>query len=306
MLTHSYSKFTSHSLLYFQYSTCNVAAIDNKSALIDRFAGCECNCDAQPTANAPSEDTTSSACTTLCACLQGFNLPYGPDKLLNVSGASGTHHPPLFECHRECRCDQSCPTRVVQCGVKHRLEVFKADGKGYGLATLEVIKQNSFVCEYAGEVLTAGTARIRACKHKADPTSNFYLFVLNEHVTSSTDCAQVNEQEQKVIRTYIDPTLIGNAARFINHSCDPNLFMVPVRIGCAVPSLALFALRDIGVGEELSFSYSGVFDSQLPATQTETNDSLEARHQDDMSKICNCSAENCTGYLPFDDSLFGE
>ena len=290
-------------VLFLQYSTCNVAAMDNKYALLDRFAGCECNHDAETRNTDGSDAITRSACTSLCACLQGFYIPYDAARCLAVTGASGTHHTPLFECHRGCRCDGTCPTRVVQKGIHHQLEVFKTPNKGFGLSTLEPIPRNSFVCEYAGEVLTAGTARVRACGYKVDPSSNFYLFVLNEFLSSNTNNAQLTSQSQNVIRTYIDPSLIGNAARFINHSCDPNLFMVPVRVGCSVPSLALFALRDIEKGEELSFNYAGC---QGDTSQAETDDVLEARHQDVMSRICYCESENCSGYLPYEETLFVE
>ncbi|KPJ21627.1 Histone-lysine N-methyltransferase EHMT1 [Papilio machaon] len=60
----------------------------------------------------------------------------------------------------------------------------------------------------------------------------------------------------------VDAAQFGSAARFINHSCRPNL--APVRVFTDVrdlrlPNVALFALRDIAAGEELTFDYGDKF-----------------------------------------------
>ncbi|CAA6667146.1 unnamed protein product [Spirodela intermedia] len=66
------------------------------------------------------------------------------------------------------------------------------------------------------------------------------LLVLREHLPSGRACLRVN----------IDATAVGNAARFINHSCDGgNLGGVLVRnSGLLLPRLCFFASRDIQVG----------------------------------------------------------
>jgi len=48
--------------------------------------------------------------------------------------------------------------------------------------------------------------------------------------------------------THVDARLKGNIARFINHSCEPNLYPQVLRIGQTAPHLCLFALRDIEEG----------------------------------------------------------
>lgn len=56
----------------------------------------------------------------------------------------------------------------------------------------------------------------------------------------------------------VDAAHNGNVTHFINHSCDPNLGVWAVWADCLdpnLPMLALFATRDIEVGEELSFDY---------------------------------------------------
>lgn len=48
---------------------------------------------------------------------------------------------------------------------------------------------------------------------------------------------------------------MGNAARFINHSCDPNLFVQPVlssHLDHSQCNICLFAEHDITAGTELT------------------------------------------------------
>lgn len=64
--------------------------------------------------------------------------------------------------------------------------------------------------------------------------------------------------------TIIDPTFIGNIGRYLNHSCDPNTHVVPVRINSVVPVAAMFALRDVQPGEELVYDYGSVREAAPP------------------------------------------
>jgi euchromatic histone-lysine N-methyltransferase len=48
---------------------------------------------------------------------------------------------------------------------------------------------------------------------------------------------------------------MGNVARFINHSCDPNLYVQPMCIGhtdTRMVAVGLFAYRNISGQEELT------------------------------------------------------
>lgn len=115
-------------------------------------------------------------------------------------------------------------------------------GRGFGLFACEDVKKLTFVCEYAGEVVGVSEAGRRL--GSGDGGMN-YLIVLREHCATG------------VVLTCVDPRCMGNVGRFANHSCDPNLLMVPVRVDNSIPRLALFARRDITAGEELTFDYSG-------------------------------------------------
>ena len=82
--------------------------------------------------------------------------------------------------------------------------------------------------------------------------------------------------------------------RFINHSCEPNLCVVPVRLmnSGIVPHAALFALRDIEAMEELSYDYNGSVDKELASSMGGPGDESISEY------VCYCGAGRCRGFLP--------
>lgn len=86
---------------------------------------------------------------------------------------------------------------------------FTADGKGWGLRTLEDLPKGSFVCEYAGEILTISEMYHR----KVQSTKN------EVHVDPVLLDGFWNKEgpfkEEKAL--CLDATNFGNVARFINH-----------------------------------------------------------------------------------------
>jgi len=147
--------------------------------------------------------------------------------------------PMIFECNDMCRCNvSSCHNRVIQHGISVRLQVFRAFGMGWGVRPLAPIPKGTFVCEYVGELISDSEAETR---------EDSYLFDL-DNKDGDTFC--------------IDANNYGNIARFINHSCTPNL--TPVKVFAShqdlrFPHIALFANRDIKKGEELGFDYGEKF-----------------------------------------------
>lgn len=59
----------------------------------------------------------------------------------------------IFECNSGCRCSSKCSNRVVQNGIRYRLQVQKTINKGWGVITLDDIPKGAFICTYAAEVL---------------------------------------------------------------------------------------------------------------------------------------------------------
>lgn len=67
----------------------------------------------------------------------------------------------IFECNDVCGCNKMlCKNRVVQNGIKCRLQVFECfeTAKGWGVQTLTKINRGTFIAEYTGEILTDAEA----------------------------------------------------------------------------------------------------------------------------------------------------
>ncbi|XP_051167228.1 histone-lysine N-methyltransferase EHMT2 [Leptopilina boulardi] len=148
--------------------------------------------------------------------------------------------PMLFECNPSCDCNKiTCINRVVQHGTTQRFQLFRTKEKGWGLRTLKHIPKGTYVCEYVGEIISDSEA-----DHREDDS---YLFDLDNR-DGETYC--------------IDARRYGNVARFINHSCAPNL--LPVRLfvehqDLHFPRIAFFANQNIEADEELGFDYGEKF-----------------------------------------------
>lgn len=179
---------------------------------------------------------------------------------------------PIFECTDHCPCSPSCGNRVVQKGPIQGLTVRCCTQKGFGLFTTHTIPKRTFICEYAGEILTKSQALERTKVNKEKNYDN-YIFCLNEHSSMTK-------------QTFVDPSQFGNIGRYINHSCDPNSCIVPVRTDSLIPKLAIFACKDIDANEEITFSY-GKYDNLKDIYKT--------------GKKCYCNTDKCQGYLPFND-----
>lgn len=60
----------------------------------------------------------------------------------------------IYECNSRCKCSKDCLNRVVQHPLSVKLQVFKTTTRGWGLRTLHDIPKGSFICIYAGDLLT--------------------------------------------------------------------------------------------------------------------------------------------------------
>lgn len=237
---------------------------------------------------------SASCCTETCSCLQAHGGAYDSSgRLLDLSMTDAVYSRPVFECNALCSCGESCSNRVVQKGLQLRLEVYTTQDRGWGVRTMEEIPLGTFVCEYAGEVIGFGEARRRQLSQSSD--ENNYIIAVREHAGPGS-----------ITQTFVDPGLVGNVGRFLNHSCMPNLLMLPVRVHSVVPRLALFAARDISTCEELTFDYSGSYGNRRSAEPLWTASESPARDSrtDGLQrKACRCRAVDCTGFLPLDISI---
>nr|CAJ18350.1 putative H3K9 methyltransferase [Lepisma saccharinum] len=229
---------------------------------------------------------------TCCGKQSGSSFAYGKNRRLRVPWGT-----PIYECNKRCKCSSDCLNRVVQKGQMVKLCIFRtSNGCGWGVKALESVKKGTFICEYVGEVISNEEAERRGKVYDAEGRT--YLFDLD-----------YNEKEQ--FPYTVDAAVYGNIAHFINHSCDPNLFVFAVWMNCLdpnLPKLALFASRDIKKGEEITFDYmsQSLKSSDLNSSRFKLSmqDTMEEGttdiHEGDEIKgriQCKCKSTSCRKYL---------
>lgn len=139
---------------------------------------------------------------------------------------------------------------------KTSVGVFRSDIHGRGLFCLRDIEAGEMVIEYAGEVIR-NTLTDNREKYYQSKGIGCYMFKVDDNFT-------------------VDATLKGNAARFINHSCEPNCYSRIVDI-LGKKHIIIFAFRRIPQGEELTYDY------KFPI--------------EDEKIHCHCLARRCRKYL---------
>lgn len=239
----------------------------------------------------------NSNCTTEtgCDCLKyGDNYQLNDEGNLILKNDKFDNALPIFECNFNCSCFRHvfenrnrhgsgkvsklfCPNRNVQFGPLKTLEIFDAGKKGLGLKTNETIRRGTFICEYAGEIINLKTAKEREKNQRDDMN---YIFICKEYA---------GDKFYNV--TIVDPTFIGNVGRYINHSCQPNSVIVPIRVNDSTPHLCVFAIRDIEKNEEICYDYSG-------RNRIETTPSNEIDFTN--RKLCYCQSPSCKSFLPYE------
>ncbi|KAK8916994.1 Histone-lysine N-methyltransferase, H3 lysine-9 specific SUVH6 [Platanthera zijinensis] len=219
-----------------------------------------------------------------CAVKNGGELPF------NGRGAIVQAKPLVYECGPLCKCAPSCHNRVSQYGIKFPLEVFKTKSMGWGLRSLAFISSGSFVCEYAGELIQDDDAQKRS--------DDEYLFAIGNNYhdaalweglpTSIPELQNSGSSEGDETNYTVDASIFGNVARFINHSCMPNLYAQNLLFdhgNKSMPHIMLFASEDIPPLQELTYHY---------------NYTLDAVHDSNgniKQKVCYCGTVECTGRL---------
>ncbi|VVA91697.1 unnamed protein product [Arabis nemorensis] len=215
--------------------------------------------------------TESGNC--LCGQRNGCDMPYAKNVLV-------ARRPMIFECGSSCRCSARCQNKMIQNGLGYYLEVFKTVECGWGLRSWDPIRAGSFICEYVGEVIKKG---------EEDDDDDF-LFdssrVYNsmkwnyEHelVGEKIPDVQVSEKADLAEPLVISARKIGNVARFINHSCTPNVLWQPMKreiYGKLYLHIGLFAMKHIPPMTELRYDYG--------ASVREGK------------KVCRCGSDFCRG-----------
>ncbi len=140
-----------------------------------------------------------------------------------------------------------------------RTEVRKSGVHGKGVYAVRPIRAGETILEYKGEIITWRKALRRHPHDPSQPNHTFYFHLDDGHV--------------------IDAKYNGNTARWINHSCNPNL-----EARQEGRRVFLDALRDIAPGEELFYDYSLIIEGRKTAK-------VKKEH------ACLCGSARCRGTM---------
>jgi SET domain-containing protein len=143
-----------------------------------------------------------------------------------------------------------------------RIQVRRSGIHGKGVFALRDIAEGETVIEYVGEIITWKQADKRAPSDPDDENHTFFFSIADG-------------------KRVIDANVGGNAARWINHSCDPNCESDE---DDETERVFIKALRNIKAGEELYYDYGLVIDERYTPK-------LKAQYR------CLCGAKNCRGTM---------
>lgn len=139
-----------------------------------------------------------------------------------------------------------------------------------------------------GEIITSAEAQRRRVESDVAARKDVYLFALDKFSDEHSMDPRLAGPPFEV-----DGEFKSGPTRFLNHSCDPNLrsfAKVGDHADKHIHDLALFAIRRIPAGEELTFDY-------VDGTDTDTViDSTDPSKRHEMTR-CLCGSEDCRGFL---------
>ncbi|CBI21273.3 hypothetical protein VitviT2T_022130 [Vitis vinifera] len=237
------------------FTYCNSIKVSKSVKLPSNAIGCNC------------KGTCTDPRTCSCAMLNGSDFPYvhrDGGRLIEAKDV-------VFECGPKCGCGPGCLNRTSQRGLKYRLEVFRTPKKGWAVRSWDYIPSGAPICEYKGILM-----RTDELDNVSD---NNYIFDIDclqtmrgldgrerrfrdVSMPTSTD----DQKSESVPEFCIDAGSTGNVARFINHSCEPNLFVQCVLSSHHDAKLArvmLFAADNIPPLQELTYDYGYTLDSVM-------------------------------------------
>jgi len=144
-------------------------------------------------------------------------------------------------------------------GRGRRIQVRRSGVHGKGVFALAPIARGETVIEYVGEIITWREALRRHPHDPQDPDHTFYFHIDDKRV--------------------IDANVGGNAARWINHACQPN---------CEADEqdgrIFIKARRALKPGEELFYDYGLVIDERYTPK-------LKKQFE------CRCGTRKCRGTM---------
>jgi len=174
-----------------------------------------------------------------CGCTESINhsiMDDSPEKMKNMMQCVDLSCV-LFACSEECRsnCEagEFCGNKRIQRKQWKQLEVFQTEKKGKGLRVLEDVKKGELISEYVGKAVNR--LFLNRLFRRYATERKLYIMALTNDI-------------------YLDARKAGGAARYINHSCNPNCVVERWKVR-GIMRAAVIAKKDIPTGTELSFDY---------------------------------------------------
>jgi len=149
------------------------------------------------------------------------------------------------------------PARAPSSG--RRIQVRRSGIHGKGVFALATIAKDEVIIEYKGEVISWPEALRRHPHDPTDPNHTFYFHIDDKNV--------------------IDAKHGGNAARWINHACEPNCEADEIDGRVFIKSL-----RPLKPGEELFYDYGLIIDERYTPK-------LKKQYE------CRCGSKKCRGTM---------
>lgn len=107
----------------------------------------------------------------------------------------------IYECNARCKCSRAtCLNRVVQHPLQLKLQLFKTANRGWGIRCLNDIPQGTFICIYAGSLLTDRMANEGGMNYGDEYLAELdYIEVVErqkEGYESDVDVEEVDEDDE--------------------------------------------------------------------------------------------------------------
>ncbi|EKX72813.1 conserved hypothetical protein [Theileria equi strain WA] len=166
-------------------------------------------------------------------------------------------------CSDNCPCPNTCRNRLPD-GIQIPVKLVKAPQLGWALHTRVPLRKGTFIMQYVGEIICR--SEMAAREHHYDKLGQFNYCMESVEMEKQSDDWQM---------PCIDSMVLGNIARFLNHSCEPNVEVITVWKGDDFPSIAVYALCDIAAGDALTYCYGNSYRS-IP---------------------CLCGTKSCRGFI---------
>ena len=104
-----------------------------------------------------------------------------------------------------CACGERCQNQQFQRRSYAKIKLLLTKNKGWGVIADEDIDEGQFVIEYVGEVISPDLCveRLSEAMNEEGIQQHYYIITIDGG-------------------EFIDASMRGNLARYINHSCNPN------------------------------------------------------------------------------------